>query len=241
MICRINNDELFTLSSSLGEEAYLPKLSDNLIKRAGIKMISEDGNNILQGFGAFDIIQGENEITYKIIKVFISPQFTDTNYGDIIIKYLCEYAKELAFGHIILDNRKTFVTSNESEIIFIVDTMSKGHPEALLPKNNKNTVDTVCLYIKDREDIIGFAVLDYFKTAKGLFSRLMNVFVLPEYRNKGIATELLKECKTLFDNSKDKNFFISCVGNDKEILSSILKNLGFIFDGEARGKINYYL
>lgn len=49
-------------------------------------MVSKDVNNILQRFGLLIFekkIMGE--ITYKIIKIYISPEFVNTDYKDYIL------------------------------------------------------------------------------------------------------------------------------------------------------------
>lgn len=294
MIYKINNDELFNLSSSIGENAYLPELSKNFISRLGIKMISEDGNNTLQGFGAFDMCKEDSgEITYKIIKIYVSPEFNDTNYKDVILEHLCKYAKEEAFGHITLTNKnddqnnlvttdhnndvkeitestenkllenihneiseekteiplnntlndiKINILTDESEISDLIEYLSELDKAAELPNRNKHSIGLKAFTINSSDGYpIAILVEDIFETAKGKFIKIMNVFVTEENRKKHFATKLLHKSIKDFNENNYNNLFISCVGTNKEILSSILQSLKFNFDGNSRGKINYYL
>lgn len=247
MIYKINNDELFNLSSSIGENAYLPELSKNFISRLGIKMVSEDGNNILQGFGAFDICkEDDGEITYKIIKIYISPEFVNTDYKDIILEHLCKYAKDEAFGHITLTNKKpldiTEITdensiSNIIEFLTEFDELAGNHP-----KKNRNSIGLKAYIIYDENNYpISMLLEDIFTTAKGKFIRIMNVFTIEEYRNQHLANCLLEKAIKDFKNGDFNNILISCVGPNKELMGSILQKFNFTLDSENKGKINYYL
>lgn len=293
MIFNINENELFNISSKIGESAYLPKYSENIIGRYGMKMISEDGTSFLQGFGAFDIINNNN-INCNIIKIWIAPECLNTNFEEILKFHLNEYAKEIINNikddekmnkrqakknekknnnkikfekpkiftsdkiskstcihldnndHIINKNKIITVFSKKEEIDSIIDSFSKEDKLAETPNLNKNNIGVKCFIINNNSTDncypIGFALIDIFETSKGKFARLLNIYIKKESRNFTYGTNLLNEIINWFNNESEiLNLFVTCVGENKKILSKICKKLNLIFDGESRGRINYYL
>lgn len=85
MINLINEEELFNLSLSTGyEDSLLPKHEDHFKERIGIKMVSEDGTNFLQGLASLDILEVNNEIKLGNKFIWVNPVCKNTNFIDIL-------------------------------------------------------------------------------------------------------------------------------------------------------------
>lgn len=82
MIYSINEKELYDLSVSTGfSSSLLPEHCNNFAKRIGIKMISEDGTNFLQGFASTDLTSNEDHSPFFI---WVHPACINTNFSDVL-------------------------------------------------------------------------------------------------------------------------------------------------------------
>ena len=86
--------------------------------------------------------------------------------------------------------------ATEKDVDVIYDLIEEGAAESKILGRSKEEIGEVILehyflvYIED-EDIVACCSLEIY--CKKL-SEIRSLFVLPDYRNKGIATELINEC-----------------------------------------------
>jgi ribosomal protein S18 acetylase RimI-like enzyme len=81
---------------------------------------------------------------------------------------------------------------------------------------------------EDKDKIVGYLVGDKLKRINILGEKsegieLATVFVLKEFRKKGIATKLIKQFEKVMKQRKEKGIF--CYANEKSI--NLLKSLGY--------------
>lgn len=82
MIYKVNEEELYLTSLRvLNEGGILPERCEGFVERKGIKMVSDEDNNFLQGFASFDI-NNLNEV--KNIFTWVNPICKDSNYNNIL-------------------------------------------------------------------------------------------------------------------------------------------------------------
>lgn len=82
MIYKVNEEELYLTSLGvLNEGGMLPERCEGFVERKGIKMVSDEDNNFLQGFASFDI-NTSNEI--KNIFTWVNPFCKDSNYNNVL-------------------------------------------------------------------------------------------------------------------------------------------------------------
>ena len=82
MIYSINEKELYDLSVSTGfSSSLLPKHCNDFVKRIGIKMISEDGTNFLQGFASTDLTLNKDHSPFFI---WVHPACINTNFSEVL-------------------------------------------------------------------------------------------------------------------------------------------------------------
>ena len=81
-----------------------------------------------------------------------------------------------------------------------------------------------CLIGKDNEKTIGMILYSYIYWAnlgKGIY--LSQVYVIPEYRNKGVLRNFLNHIKTIESNSK---FITAYIGEENILMQKSFVNLG---------------
>ena len=333
MILRLNEDELFMLTSSTNNpECFLPDRSENFKSRMGIKMISEDGTNFLQGFGAFDILTNNS---YKVVKNYVAPECRNIGFEGIIDQFLHSYAKEITMNNVDNNNNyekgedssmnkriakkqqkknknnndikkvsdakpeviETLVKPEEPKIEQVekVEVIKEVAVEATqnvqeikesnnvevscnatigdnhiincetitdeakansivsyfteidklaeLPARNKNSIGIVLSSISFEGKEVGFIIFDIYKTNRGTYAKLLNIFVLEDYRNVELGKTMFKHAmqfirENTFGDSKINAIFVTAVGSKKEVVAKIAENNGFTNEGKTRGRIN---
>jgi len=66
------------------------------------------------------------------------------------------------------------------------------------PLRSHFTGENVCLAVRDGESLAGFCWCVLFDPGSGLEGEVAEVYVAPEHRGRGVATELLREAVRLF-------------------------------------------
>lgn len=82
--------------------------------------------------------------------------------------------------------------------------------------------DDVLLVVEDKSEVIGFALSRFHKETKNVI--IDNLFVLEDYRNKGIGTKLMKY---LLKELKSKGAVYLCGMARKDDSMEFLKKYGF--------------
>ena len=85
-------------------------------------------------------------------------------------------------------------------------------------------LEGVSLVYKDEGKVVGFIlIIDYWNMA--------DLFVLPDFHGKGIATELVNEALILCQNKSQKSFVKL---NSSSFASNFYKNYGFLANGKPK-------
>ena len=147
MIKQINEDELFFLT--LENNIILKEHCNNFKERMGIKMISEDGTNFLQGVACCDIVKTSNMADN--IQIWVNPKCINTDFYNILkfhINELSHKYKENNKDHnnSIFQNEKTenkfdkFMTPPEN-ILYDFSIVKKDKKILCEIKSLKNNVE----------------------------------------------------------------------------------------------------
>ncbi len=78
--------------------------------------------------------------------------------------------------------------------------LTRGELERLTPPIRSHfTGENVCLAVRDGEGLAGFCWCVLFDPGTGLEGEVAEVYVAPEHRGRGVATQLLREAVRLFE------------------------------------------